>query len=101
VEQAFNMIRPGGLAVVVGVGQVGVNAEVPILAFLQEKKLVGSLYGSGQVHVDIPRLIDLYMDGKLMIDELISKVRPLAEVNEAFEDMKKGAVARSVLNVSA
>ncbi len=99
VEQAFNMIRPGGTAVVVGVGAIGVSAEVSILSFLQEKKLIGSLYGSGQVHVDIPRIIDLYMDGKLLIDELVSKTRPLGEINEAFEDMKKGAVARTVLNV--
>ncbi len=100
VEQAFNMIRSGGTAVVVGVGRMGMNAEIPVLSFLSEKKLIGSLYGSGQVHVDIPRLIDLYMDGKLMIDELVSKVRPLSEINEAFEDMKKGAVARSVMNVN-
>ena len=100
VQQAFAMIRPGGTAVVVGVG-MGKVAELPVGDFLQEKKIMGSMYGSGQVHVDIPRLVDLYMEGKLELDALISKVRPLSEVKEAFDDMTGGNVARTMLDVNA
>lgn len=95
VEQAFQMVRPGGTAVAVGVTRGSVT--VPGGAFLQEKKLIGSLYGSASIQAAIPRLVDLYMDGKVMLDELVSKRRPLEELNEAFDDMEKGLVARSVI----
>jgi S-(hydroxymethyl)glutathione dehydrogenase/alcohol dehydrogenase len=95
VEQAFAMIRPGGTAVAVGVTRG--NVTIPGGAFLQEKKLIGSLYGSASVQAAIPRLVDLYMEGKVMLDELVSKRRPLEEINEAFDDMEKGNVARSVI----
>ncbi len=96
VTQAFNMVRRGGMAVVVGV--VGQEVTIPGIAFLGEKKLVGSFYGSARVQYDIPRLIDLYMDGRINIDDLVSKRRPLSEINEAFADMEAGTVARSVMN---
>jgi S-(hydroxymethyl)glutathione dehydrogenase/alcohol dehydrogenase len=73
---------------------------VPGRAFLREKKLIGSFYGSNSLQRDIPKLVDLYMDGKIMVDELISKRRPLNEINEAFDDMLAGEVARSVLHPS-
>jgi S-(hydroxymethyl)glutathione dehydrogenase/alcohol dehydrogenase len=95
VTQAFNMVRAGGTAVVVGV--VGQDVTIPGIPFLREKKLIGSFYGSAHVQHDIPKLIDLYMDGKIMIDELVSKRRPLVEINEAFADMEAGNVARSVM----
>ena len=90
---------PGGTAVVVGVG-FGRVAEIPLGDFLQEKRLVGSFYGSSQVHVDIPRLVDLYMEGKIQLDPLVSQVRPLSEVNEALKAMKAGEVARTLLSMS-
>lgn len=95
VRQAWDMIRPGGMAVVVGLGRDEVS--IPLGGFLQEKKLIGSLYGSASIQADIPRIIDLYMDGRILLDELVSKRRPLAEVNEAFADMEAGTVARSML----
>ena len=95
VTQAFDMIRPGGTAVVVGV--VVEPVTIPGLSFIREKKLIGSFYGSADVQYVIPNLIDLYMDGKLMIDELVSKRRPLEQINEAFADMEAGEVARSVI----
>jgi S-(hydroxymethyl)glutathione dehydrogenase/alcohol dehydrogenase len=90
------MVRRGGMAVVVGV--VGQEVTIPGIAFLGEKKLVGSFYGSARVQYEIPRLIDLYMDGRLNLDDLVSKRRPLSEINEAFADMEAGTVARSVMN---
>jgi len=99
VAQAFDMIRPGGTAVVVGL--VTQPVTIPGRDFLQEKKLIGTLYGSSSVHHDIPKLIDLYMDGKLLLDELISRRRPLGEINEAMADMEAGEVARTVIDVNA
>ena len=64
---------------------------------LEEKSIVGSLYGSANMKRDMPRLIDLYQRGKLKLDELVSKRIKLADVNAAFADMEKRAVARSVI----
>jgi Zn-dependent alcohol dehydrogenase len=62
-----------------------------------EKTLQGSYYGSTRPRVDMPRLLDMYMDGKVKIDELVSKTFPLEQVNEAYDLLKQGSVARSVV----
>jgi Zn-dependent alcohol dehydrogenase len=49
------------------------------------------------VQKDVPKLIDLYKKGELKLDELISRTITLDEVNDAFESMKTGEVARSVI----
>lgn len=95
VEQAFAMVRRGGTAVVVGV--VGQDLTVPGIAFLGEKRLIGSFFGSAKLQYDIPTYVDLYMDGRLNLDDLVSKKRPMDEINEAFADMEAGLVARSVM----
>ena len=96
-EQAFSMIRRGGTATIIGMIPVGVKIELTGAAFLQEKKIQGSMMGSNRFRVDMPRFIDFYLQGKLHLDEMISKRVGLADVNEAFADMKAGKVARSVI----
>ena len=64
---------------------------------LQEKTIKGCWYGSSNVQKDVPKLIDLYKKGELKLDELISREITLDEVNDAFEAMKTGEVARSVI----
>ncbi len=98
IVQAFDSVRRGGTAVVVGMAPVG--SEVSLNAasfFMQEKVLRGCYYGSARFRVDMPRLIDLYMAGKLKIDELISREYPLEGINDAFAAMKNGEVARSII----
>ena len=95
--QAYNSIRPGGTAVIVGVAKADEVIAIPALSILQEKTLKGSLYGSARPSVDMPKLLDLYMSKKLKLDELVSRRIPLDQVNEAFQWMEKGEVARSVI----
>lgn len=98
IAQAFQAVKRGGKAVVVGVPRMG--EEVSISGFslpLEEKSLIGSLYGSANMRRDMPKLIELYMQKKLKIDELISRRIKLEQVNEAFDAMEKGEVARSVI----
>jgi S-(hydroxymethyl)glutathione dehydrogenase/alcohol dehydrogenase len=66
-------------------------------AFLGEKRIQGSLMGSNRFPVDMPRLVDFYLSGKLHLDDMISRRIKLEDVNEAFVEMKTGAVARSVI----
>jgi S-(hydroxymethyl)glutathione dehydrogenase/alcohol dehydrogenase len=55
------------------------------------------MMGSNRFPVDMPRLVEFYMQGKLKLDELISRRIRLDQVNEAFEEMKRGEIARSVI----
>jgi S-(hydroxymethyl)glutathione dehydrogenase/alcohol dehydrogenase len=96
-EEAFAMLRRGGTATVIGMIPIGQSVEVPGFELLYEKKLQGSNMGSNRFRVDMPRYIDLYMDGRLKLDELVSQRIALDDVNEGFEAMKAGSVARSVI----
>lgn len=96
-EQAFAMLRPAGTAVVVGMIPLGQSVEIPGVDFMFEKRLVGSLMGSNNFRTDMPRYAELYMQGRLKLDELVSARVGLDDVNAAFEEMKKGSVARSVI----
>ncbi len=96
-EQAFNMLRRGGTANVIGMIPVGQTITLMGAAFLGEKRIQGSLMGSNRFPVDMPRLVDFYMSGKLKLDDMISHRIKLEEVNAAFDEMKTGAVARSVI----
>lgn len=96
-ELAFAMLRPGGAAVVVGMIPPGITLDIPGVDFMYEKRLLGSLMGSNNFRTDMPRYAQLYQQGRLKLDELISKQLPLEEVNSAFDEMKRGSVARSII----
>jgi len=96
-EQAFNMLRRGGTANVIGMIPIGQTVTLMGAAFLGEKRIQGSLMGSNRFPVDMPRLVDFYMSGKLKLDDMISRRIKLEDVNEAFTEMKSGQIARSVI----
>ena len=64
---------------------------------LQEKKVVGSFMGSNRFRFDMPRYVDFYLDGRLRLDEMISSRIPLTGLNDAFEHLRQGDVARQVV----
>jgi S-(hydroxymethyl)glutathione dehydrogenase / alcohol dehydrogenase len=99
IEQTINMTRRGGQAILVGVPKMDVMLNVPAFfgVVLMEKTIKGSWYGSSNVHTDVPRLARLYSEGQLMLDELVTRTITLDEVNDAFDAMQKGEVARSVI----
>ncbi|HZN14677.1 MAG TPA: Zn-dependent alcohol dehydrogenase [Acidimicrobiales bacterium] len=96
-EQAFAMLRPGGTATVIGMIPFGVSIELNGFEFLMEKKIQGSNMGSNRFRVDMPRYVDMYLDGRLKLDELVSARIGLDDVNDGFEAMKRGDIARSVI----
>jgi Zn-dependent alcohol dehydrogenase len=98
VQQAFEMVRAGGTAVVVGVAPQGQLAQIDAYAIaMQEKTLKGCFYGSARPRVDMLRLLDLYQQGRLKLDELISRRYTLDQINEGFALLQGGAVARGVI----
>jgi S-(hydroxymethyl)glutathione dehydrogenase / alcohol dehydrogenase len=96
--QILDAIRPGGVAVIVGMAAMAVRAPVtPYMMALQEKTLKGTMYGSVRPPIDFPRLVDLYLDGRLKLDQLVSRTYKLEEINEGFTAMRTGQVARGVV----
>jgi Zn-dependent alcohol dehydrogenase len=100
VQQALAMARRGGQAIIVGVPKMEQTMEIPIAMELlvNEKQVRGSWYGSSTVQRDVPQLIDLYKQGTLKLDELVSRTIGLGDVNDAFRAMEAGEVARSVID---
>ncbi len=96
-EQAFEMLRSGGQATVIGMIPVGTRIEIHGPELLSEKTLTGSNMGSNQFRTDMPRYVDMYLDGRLHLDEMVSKTITLEQINDGFDDMKAGNVARSVI----
>jgi S-(hydroxymethyl)glutathione dehydrogenase/alcohol dehydrogenase len=96
-EDAFNMLRNGGQATVIGMIPVGTKVELHGVEFLYEKKMTGSNMGSNQFRTDMPRFVEMYLDGRLMLDEMVSRTIELEQINEGFAEMKTGNVARSVI----
>ena len=98
IAQAYACLKRAGKCVVVGAPPFGSELTVPAFPFsMEEKWLIGSFYGSAQFHHDMPRLIDLYMAGRLKLDQLVTRKFKLAEINNAMEAMDKGEVARGVI----
>lgn len=97
-EQATAALGIGGAAVVVGLPPVGQVARFDPLALAEaNQRILGSNYGSVDPQRDVPRLIDLYMDGELDLDALISGRRPLAEAAAALDDLAAGRTLRTLL----
>lgn len=98
IAQAYGMIRPAGTAVIIGAAHHQAQVSLPAqnLTF-SEKRVIGSFYGSSVPRVDMPRLLKLYDEGKLKIDELITRTYRLKQVNEAFDDLKAGKNARGLI----
>lgn len=97
VKLAFECLRPGGIATVVGVFPPGVDVVIEGNQFLQEKQLRGSMLGSARIPLDIPKLVDMHQKGWLKLEEMISQRIRLTEINKGFDDMKKGDLARTVI----
>ncbi|MCB1029734.1 MAG: Zn-dependent alcohol dehydrogenase [Acidimicrobiales bacterium] len=99
MEQAINMARSGGEVVLVGVPRMDVflNLNAAFTFLYLAKTIKGCWYGSSNVNEDVPKLLELWRNGDLKLKELISKEIDNEHVNEAFEDMKAGTVARSVI----
>ena len=88
----------GGSAIVVGVSKV--TDQITLGSFLipfQEKVLAGSVYGSCQPRVDFPKLLSLYQENRLKLDELVTSTYSIDEAPRAFDDMVNGVNARGVI----
>ncbi len=98
--QAIQCTRKRGVTVFVGHAPENTPVQMDARLLMQEKMVIASMYGTARPRVDFPRLIGLYQAGRLKLDELVSRVYPLEQVNEAFDALARGEVARSVLDLT-
>ena len=97
IEAAYACLAPGGTATVAGMTKPGSTITIGAFALLGERRLQGSNMGSNHFPVDIPRYADLYLQGRLNLDDLVSRHIRLDQIDEAFADLRKGEAARSVI----
>jgi S-(hydroxymethyl)glutathione dehydrogenase / alcohol dehydrogenase len=96
-EQCFDSLKAGGTAVIIGMIPVGQKVELDGPRLLTERTLKGTMMGGNRFRIDMPRYIDFYLQGRLNLDDMVSKRGRLEDVNDAFGSMKRGEVARTVL----
>ena len=97
-EQCFEMLAAGSTATIIGMIPEGTKIELDGGTFLRrERKIQGSSMGSNRFRIDMPRYIEFYRQGRLKLDQLVSQRLKLEQLNDAFDDMKEGQVARSVI----
>lgn len=97
-EQAIQMLGLGGAAVVVGLPPTGARASFePLVLAEADQKILGSNYGSVRPAIDLPKLVDRYMAGELLLDELVSSRRPLDQAVASLDDLQNGIALRTLL----
>ncbi|HEU5422824.1 MAG TPA: Zn-dependent alcohol dehydrogenase [Nitrolancea sp.] len=98
IEQALRLVRREGTVVVAGMPHVDASFALPVYRFVGSgRRIVGSVMGSTRLHVDVPRFVELYQQGRLKLDQLISNRYPLESINAAIESMESGQALRNVI----
>jgi len=98
IRAAYDAVRRGGSAVIVGAGKADDIVEFNSFElFFMEKKLLGSYYGSANVNTEFDRLIRLWKVGRLDLDGMISRRLDISQAQDAFDELKRGEVIRQIL----
>ena len=101
IRLAWDVLRPGATAIVVGIGPRGAEARVPALDLLSEKGVRGSYYGSGDPAREIGRLARLMADGRIEVADAVSHLTDLDGIDQAFVRLRAGSGARTVAVIDA
>jgi S-(hydroxymethyl)glutathione dehydrogenase/alcohol dehydrogenase len=86
-----------GTSIIIGVAPAGAEISTRPFQLVTGRNWRGTAFGGAKGRTDVPKIVDWYMDGKINIDDLITHVMPLEEINEAFELMHAGKSIRSVI----
>ena len=97
-KAAYDMAGKKGVVTIVGMAPGGAEAAINAVDMVRnEKTMRGTYYGSTHASVDMPKLLDMYLAGKLNLDDLVVRHYSLDQINEAYDDMDKGEVGRGVI----
>lgn len=98
MEQAVGLIRTAGTVVLVGLPASGIKVGIEAANFASSgQTVIGNKMGATRPRIEIPKLVELYRDGRLKLDELITGRYRLDEINEAFASVNRGAALRNVV----
>jgi len=100
MQLALDITRPGGQLVILGKVPVDRKVSFRFGALMGEKRITRSSYGGARPARDFPWLAQLYLDGKLELDELITSRLPLERINDGFEAMRRGEGIRTVVELA-
>lgn len=97
-QQALQMVRPAGTVTLVGMPPESLRTQLAVRMFaFNGIRLLGSFMGATRLQIDVPRLIDHYLHGKIKLDELITARYPLDQINEAIHSMERGEALWNVI----
>lgn len=98
MRQALECCHKGwGVSVIVGVAGAGQEISTRPFQLVTGRVWKGTAFGGAKGRTDVPKIVDWYMDGKINIDDLVTKILPIDQINEAFDLMHRGEVIRSVV----
>jgi Zn-dependent alcohol dehydrogenase len=98
IVQGVDMSAPTGMTVIVGLPKITDTVTMPPFPIIRFERIVtGGFMGSGQLHLEVPKMIALYKAGKLKLDELITGRFPLKDINKAIDQVVKGEALRNVI----
>ena len=101
IRQGVDLLDWGGNLVLLGVPKLGTEVSFVVNSLYNDKSIMGCRYGTTRPHHDIPMLVGFYLDGRLLLDEMVSQVYDLADISQGLEDMHAGKLNRGVLAVPA
>ncbi|PKB68497.1 MAG: hypothetical protein BZY81_01865 [SAR202 cluster bacterium Io17-Chloro-G4] len=98
VKTAYDMTGKSGTMTVVGIAPIGAEAAINAVDIVRNEKTIrGTYYGSARSQTDMPKLADMYLSGKLKLDDLVVRHYTLDQINEAYGDMDKGEIGRGAI----
>jgi S-(hydroxymethyl)glutathione dehydrogenase/alcohol dehydrogenase len=99
MRQALECCHKGwGVSVIVGVAGAGQEINTRPFQLVTGRVWKGTAFGGAKGRTDVPKVVDWYMDGKINIDDLVTRIMPIEQINQAFDLMHKGEVIRAVLS---
>jgi S-(hydroxymethyl)glutathione dehydrogenase/alcohol dehydrogenase len=100
IRQSIDLLDWGGTVVLVGVPKLGTEVGFVVNDLYNDKTIMGCRYGATRPHHDIPLLVQFYLDGRLLLDEMVSKTYDLADIQTALDDLEAGKLNRGVLTLT-
>jgi S-(hydroxymethyl)glutathione dehydrogenase / alcohol dehydrogenase len=98
IEQAISLMKRNGSMVIVGMPASGVMTSFdPVSLAAGGQRIIGSKMGSSRIQIDVPKIVELYQQRRVKLDELISGRYPLAKINDAIDAVRRGSVLRNVI----
>jgi S-(hydroxymethyl)glutathione dehydrogenase/alcohol dehydrogenase len=99
IAPLLNLTKKAGRAVVTAVAPISqTDVKLDLFMFaMMRKELVGCIFGNANPRRDIPRILDLYMNGRVLLDELVTNRYPLEDINQGYEDMRNGTNIRGMV----